>query len=159
LVHRVPYPPDKGDRIRSFHLLKHLSRLGRVRLAAFADEAVAADSLEVVEGLTERTRIVPVDDWRWMNAAARLAMGKSATEGLFSSSTMERALEHWVSEIRFDVGVAFCSSMAPFLERLPIPRKFVDLVDVDSEKFVEYAANAGFIKRTLYALEAKRLRA
>ena len=39
LAHRIPFPPDRGDKIRSWHLLKHLSRLGRVHLACFADDA------------------------------------------------------------------------------------------------------------------------
>ena len=39
LAHRVPYPPDRGDKIRSFHLLKHLSARHRVHLIAFAERA------------------------------------------------------------------------------------------------------------------------
>jgi hypothetical protein len=30
LTHRIPYPPNKGDKVRSYHLLKHLSARHRV---------------------------------------------------------------------------------------------------------------------------------
>src|SRR5256885_289156 len=43
VVHRFPYPPDKGDRIRAFHLLRWLSHRARVHLACLADEAGRAE--------------------------------------------------------------------------------------------------------------------
>jgi len=45
LAHRIPFPPDRGDKIRSWHLLKHLSGLGRVHLASFADDEADAAQL------------------------------------------------------------------------------------------------------------------
>ncbi|HMC91508.1 MAG TPA: glycosyl transferase family 1, partial [Allosphingosinicella sp.] len=42
LAHRIPFPPDRGDKIRSWHLLKHLATLGRVHLACFADDEADA---------------------------------------------------------------------------------------------------------------------
>ncbi len=30
LTHRVPFPPDRGDRIRSWNILKHLANLASV---------------------------------------------------------------------------------------------------------------------------------
>ena len=53
LCHRIPYPPDKGDKIRSFHLLDHLAARHRVRLVAAADDpgdlrhATALESAEI----------------------------------------------------------------------------------------------------------------
>lgn len=38
LVHRIPYPPNKGDKVRSFNLLKHFSRTHRVFLGTFIDD-------------------------------------------------------------------------------------------------------------------------
>ena len=37
LVHRIPYPPNKGDKLRSFHILRHLAEHYRVFLATFVD--------------------------------------------------------------------------------------------------------------------------
>ncbi len=38
LAHRVPYPPDRGDKIRGFNIIKYLSARKRVHLIAFADD-------------------------------------------------------------------------------------------------------------------------
>jgi polysaccharide biosynthesis protein PslH len=38
LAHRIPFPPNKGDKIRSFHLLRHLSTRYEIHLGAFVDD-------------------------------------------------------------------------------------------------------------------------
>ncbi|HJX58546.1 MAG TPA: sugar transferase, partial [Thiobacillus sp.] len=38
LAHRIPFPPNKGDKIRSFHLLRHLSTRYAIHLGAFVDD-------------------------------------------------------------------------------------------------------------------------
>ena len=47
LAHRVPYPPDRGDKIRSFHMLRHLAAHRRIHLAAFADDPRDVDRPEL----------------------------------------------------------------------------------------------------------------
>ena len=38
LVHRMPYPPDKGDKVRSYHLLRHLAEQHQIYLGTFVDD-------------------------------------------------------------------------------------------------------------------------
>src|SRR5438552_9236272 len=59
LTHRVPYPPDKGDRIRTYHLLRQMARRGRVWLGCLADEPVGDDTRAALYGLCERVAAVP----------------------------------------------------------------------------------------------------
>jgi hypothetical protein len=58
LTHRVPFPPDKGDRIRTFHVLRHLARAGPVDLACLADEPVAPGTVEALRGLCRRVAVI-----------------------------------------------------------------------------------------------------
>ena len=51
LAHRIPYPPQKGDKIRSWHILSHLSQRYRVHLACFIDDP---DDWRHVDRLRER---------------------------------------------------------------------------------------------------------
>jgi hypothetical protein len=51
LIHRIPFPPNKGDKIRSYHLLKHLARDYRVHLATFVDDADDWQYVPKVEAL------------------------------------------------------------------------------------------------------------
>lgn len=160
LVHRVPCPPNRGDRIRSYHLLRYLATRCNVYLATLADEPVTKETRDELRRLCRDVAIVETTSKRWLRAAWSLATGRSATEGLFASRDLRRAIERWTQTVRFDACLTFCSSMAQYA-RLPgvsnVPT-VVDLVDVDSEKFAEYAASGRGPKRWLHALESARLR-
>jgi sugar transferase (PEP-CTERM/EpsH1 system associated) len=97
---------------------------------------------------------------RWISGGLSLLSGKSATEGLFASRRLWSCLDRITSETKFAAVVVFCSSMVQYLA-LPGLRNvpaIVDLVDVDSQKFLDYAEQARGLKRWLYQLEAARLR-
>jgi sugar transferase (PEP-CTERM/EpsH1 system associated) len=160
LVHRVPYPPNRGDRIRSFHLLKFLAERADVSLATLADEPLEPGTMEALNARCSRVAVEPVGRDRWLRAAASLAVGRSATAGLFRSPRLARTVRTWSRDVHWDVVVVFCSSMVPYLD-LPelsgVPA-IVDLCDVDSQKFFDYAAHSQGLKRQLYLLEGRRLR-
>ena len=142
LVHRVPYPPNRGDRIRSFHLLEFLSRRANVYLATLADEPLEPGTLDALRSRCRDVAVERLGRSRWLAAAASLAAGKSATEGLFRSRRLRQTLAAWTKQISFDAVVVFCSSMVQYLDLpgLEGVTKVVDLVDVDSQKFFDYAA-------------------
>lgn len=160
LAHRVPYPPNRGDRIRSFHLLSYLAERADVSLAYLADRPPPEETNRVLAGLCRRVAAESLHPTRWLHAAGSLAAGRTATEGLFRSGRLRRTLRQWTAETRFDVVVVFCSSMAQYLD-LPglagVP-VVVDLVDVDSEKWFHYARESHGPGRLLFRLEGRRLR-
>lgn len=161
LVHRVPYPPNRGDRIRSYHLLRYLAERAEVHLATLADEPTPSDTITELNRLCAAVAIEPLGTTRWLRAAASLARGRSATEGLFQSAALRSTIREWSRRKPFDAVVVFCSSMMQYaslneLSGLPI---VVDLVDVDSQKFHDYARVRRGPKRWLYQLEGRRLRA
>jgi sugar transferase (PEP-CTERM/EpsH1 system associated) len=161
LVHRLPYPPDKGDRIRAFHILRYLSRRARVHLACLADEPVEPGVVAALRGYCERVAVVRLGRWsRWWRALGSLVRGGTVTEGAFSSSALRGILQSWAEDTRFHVALASSSSMAPYL-RLPGLRDtpaVIDLVDVDSQKWLDYAAAGAGPKAWLYRMEGRRLR-
>jgi len=141
-------------------LLKFLADRGDVSLATLADEPLEAGTPEALAGLCRRMAIEPLGKSRWLRAALSLARGNSATEGLFHSPRLRQTILSWRQQARFDAVVVFCSSMVQYLEAadVPVSRTIVDLCDVDSQKFLDYAAHARGLKKRLYALEAARLR-
>ncbi len=161
LTHRTPFPPDKGDRIRTFHLLRQMAKHGRVWLGCPADEPVSADTYTALNGLCERVAAVPIGRrTRWAAAAWGLATGGSLSEGLFASKALTRLLRQWTAEVRFDAVVASSSALVPYLQDAALRQvpKVVDLIDVDSQKWLDFAAACRPPKKWLYRLEAARVR-
>jgi sugar transferase (PEP-CTERM/EpsH1 system associated) len=160
LVHRVPYPPNRGDRIRSYHLLAYLAARAQVYLATLADEPVSPETHETLQRLCARVAVLPVGPRsRWFGALCSFAAGRSMTEGLFHSSALWRTIEEWASSTRFDAVVVFCSSMGPYLNApglggVPV---FTDFVDVDSQKWADYAQRTSGLRRWIFQHERKRV--
>jgi sugar transferase (PEP-CTERM/EpsH1 system associated) len=161
LTHRVPFPPDKGDRIRNYHVLRELAKRGRVWLACLADEPVPDPTRAALTKLCERVAVVPVSGKRrWLRAGWSLLVGRSLTEGAFREPELDTTLSAWVPEAGFAAAVVSASSLAPYLRRNGLEKLpgIVDLVDVDSQKWLDFAASAKPHKRWLYKLEGRRVR-
>jgi sugar transferase (PEP-CTERM/EpsH1 system associated) len=160
LVHRLPYPPDKGDRIRAYNIIRHLSRRAHIHLACLADEPVPDESMRALEALCTRVRVVQVGASRWARALSSLARGGTITAGAFYSVKLTRVLREWTADTPFSAALASSSAMVSYLRRpelVGIPA-VVDLVDVDSQKFFDYAAATRGAMATLYRTEGRRLR-
>ncbi len=161
LAHRVPFPPDKGDRIRNWHVLRQLARRFRVSLGCPADEPVPDAARVALGELCERVAIVPVSRFnRLARAGLSLLAGRSLSEGAFSSRELERIIEAWHAESPFDSAVISATSLVPYLRR-PALRgvpAFVDVVDVDSQKWTDFAGSVSPPKSWLYRLEGSRVR-
>jgi hypothetical protein len=145
LVHRVPYPPNRGDRIRSYHLLKHLAAEYDVHLATLCDEPVSDETVTALKKVCRKVEIAPVTGLaRWARAAWSLASGGTATAGLFRSPRLAETVKAWAAQTRFETAFVFCSSMFQYLDaaELKSVRTVVDLVDVDSQKWFDYAEHA-----------------
>jgi sugar transferase (PEP-CTERM/EpsH1 system associated) len=162
VAHRVPYPPDKGDRIRNYHLLRQLAERADVSLACLADEPVSAATLAELNRLCRDVAIVPVTKWgRRLRAGMSLLAGRSLSEGAFRSPELRARIADWHGARPFAAAVVSASSLAPYLRRdgLEAVPGFVDVVDCDGQKWDDFANAVTGPKRRLYRLEAKRVRA
>ena len=129
-------------------------------MATLADEPVPDSARRELNKHCVQVAIEPLGRSRWLRGAASLACGRSATEGLFASPTLRNTVRRWARERRFDAALVFCSSMVqycdcPELDGVPT---IIDLVDVDSQKWFDYAAKTRGLRRQLFQLEGRRLR-
>ncbi len=157
LSHRIPYPPDKGDKIRSLQLVRYLSRRHNLRIVAAADNV---DDLHHARALKDHAEAVEVIPFGRTGALARTALGlvtgKSLSVAYFPGRRLGSAVRRLAAEKRPDVVVAFSSQVAPVAFRVGVP-VVLDLVDRDSVKWAKYGDWFRGMKRILYRLEARRL--
>jgi sugar transferase (PEP-CTERM/EpsH1 system associated) len=159
LSHRIPYPPDKGDKIRSWRLLDHLVKRFDVHLCAFVDEPADFAHEAFLKSICASVRLAPLDPkWARARSAVSVLKGEPLTYGYYADRGMRRA----VADLRRrDLAgeFAFSSSMAPYLEPAIKGRpRIADICDADSEKWREYARDGGLMG-LVYAREHRLLAA
>ena len=162
LAHRVPYAPNRGDRIRAHHTLKHLKAAGvDVHLVALAQDASELGHEDALAGLVSGFDVVQVPRLRNLARAALALPGRQPlTHVLLDSPALKALLARRRDAFRPDVVLAFCSGMARFALEPPLePLPYVlDMVDVDSCKWEALAAEGRGLRRAVYAREARLLR-
>ena len=139
LAHRVPFPPDRGDKIRGFHILRHLAERARVHLVAFAD---TPGDMAPAEGLTRLLAscvIVPRLKSTIVAGAEALVSGKPLSLSAFASKPMREAVETVLARRPIDGLYIFSSQMAQYVPKVTAARVVMDFVDMDSAKFAAYA--------------------
>jgi sugar transferase (PEP-CTERM/EpsH1 system associated) len=161
LAHRIPFPPDRGDKIRSWHMLRHLAGLARVHLACFADDEHDAAHLPALRAaLGDALGGAHVEVRRRGRTAAglaALAAGKPVSLTLFDAPGLRAFVARMLGSGRIGAVFAFSGQMAQFVPD-PCPARFVmDFVDMDSAKFAAYAETSAPPMRWVHAREAKRL--
>ena len=139
LAHRVPYPPDRGDKIRGFNILKYLSTKKRVHLIAFADDPKDLKQKGELAKYTGNRSII----WRaksQMKAGMQALMShRPISLTAFDNDALRESVDDILARHAIDTIFVFSSQMAQYLPARPSQRVIMDFVDMDSAKFAAYA--------------------
>ncbi|MFZ5595324.1 MAG: TIGR03087 family PEP-CTERM/XrtA system glycosyltransferase [Pseudomonadota bacterium] len=160
LVHRIPYPPNKGDKIRSFHILKHLAGRYRVHLGTFVDDAADWQYVPLVREMCGETHFAPLNPrGARLRSLTGLARGEPLSLPYYRNADMQRWVKHLLQSRPIRRVLVFSGAMAQYVmgRDLPDMRRVVDFVDVDSDKWRQYAASKSFPMTAVYRREAARL--
>lgn len=159
IAHRIPFPPDRGDKIRSHHLLKALAALGPVHVACFSDDEDDAAHAADLAGLAASHCLVPRTKPLALAGLAALATGRPVSLAAFA----DPRLRAYVARVLRDRPIAaifvFSGQMGQYVPRDWAGPLVVDFVDVDSAKFAAYAKAAKGPMRWVHAREERLLRA
>lgn len=159
LCHRLPFPADKGDKIRSFNLMRELSSHFDLYLAALTEQRDELHHAPPLKQWCTAVKLIYLPRWqRLLQLAQALLTGKTITQGWFYSNELQK----WVNQLQQQHPLQvliYCSSMAQYVlhSQWEKTRKIIDYVDVDSVKWQQYADNNTGIKRSLYQREARLL--
>lgn len=158
LAHRIPYPPNKGDKIRSFNLLKYLAARYRVHLGCFVDSSDDAAHVDALRQWSVDICAVPLDPRvARLRSLVGLVSGLALTLPYYRSRRLQQWVSGTVADQRIAKAVAFSSPMAQYLRPFPQVRTVVDLVDVDSAKWTSYANEHRWPLSFIYRREGERL--
>jgi sugar transferase (PEP-CTERM/EpsH1 system associated) len=161
LAQRLPYPPTKGEKIRAFHELKYLAQWYDIHLGCLVDDP---EDMAYVDTIREMCRDVHVARIDRRVSRFTCMRGLLTGDALSVTYFRDRGLTEWVrgvlETIRPAVTFVYSSNMAPYvLDRPKTAVRVVDLVDVDSEKWLAFAATATGPMRLVYRREWRKIAA
>ncbi|WP_291298695.1 TIGR03087 family PEP-CTERM/XrtA system glycosyltransferase [Elioraea sp.] len=163
LSHRIPFPPDKGEKIRAWHILEHLARRFAVDVGCLVDDPA---DLRHVPALAARVASLEAHQVAggaraYLRALRHLKPGGTLTRGWFFHPALDAWVRKGLASGRYDAVFVYSSAMAPYVmghPRHPATQvRVLDLVDVDSAKFKAYAQTGTSLLRPVHAREARTL--
>ncbi len=158
LVHRIPFPPNKGDKIRSHHLLRHLAQRYRVHAGTFIDNPGDAVHIPALDALCASHCVVKLNRRvATLRSTVGFLTGEPLTRPYYRSSELSRWVERTIRQNNIRKAVVFSSAMAQYVERLPGLHVVLDLVDVDSAKWMQYAERRRWPASFIYRREGEKL--
>ena len=160
MSHRVPFPPNKGEKLRTYHQLERLKQLGH-SLSLISpsngseDEGYAA-ALAADLGIAVNTAQL---NYKPLRFAKALATNRSLSEANFYSSDVKQLIKNQIQLFEPDFLFLTASSLVRYLEGITNPNNspviLTDFMDVDSNKWQQYQHKARFPMNWVYKREAK----
>ncbi len=158
IAHRIPYPPDRGDKIRSWHILKELSKHRSVHVAALVDDDHDWRYSDKLESVADTVLLEPRNLSKARAAFSGLITGQSASVRAFCNATLHRRITHLLATRPITSIFVYSGQMAQYVPTDLGGRRFVmDFVDMDSAKFGAYAGQSSGLTAFAMRQEAARL--
>ncbi|CCE23118.1 TIGR03087 family PEP-CTERM/XrtA system glycosyltransferase [Methylotuvimicrobium alcaliphilum] len=158
LVHRIPYPPNKGDKIRSFHFLKALSQRYQIFLGSFIDDPNDWQYADTVKNYCQESCIESLDP---LQSKIKSLTGLLTCKALSLPYYKNPKLQQWVNDVieRHQIRkvLIFSSVMGQYVLNREDLTLIADYVDVDSDKWRQYAEKKTWPESWIYRRESERL--
>ncbi len=158
LAHRIPFPPDRGDRIRSYHMLRHIAAKRPVHLLGFVDNKQDKRAAKELLPMLASLHIEVRSKSQLRAGAEALLLGQPVSISAFGSRRIMRMVHQLLSKRPIETILAYSGQMAQFVPEDRGGRRFImDFVDVDSEKFAAYGEAEGGIMGWVHRREGRLL--
>lgn len=139
LAHRMPFPPDRGDKIRSHHLLKALAGLARVHVGCFGETNADFSHEHELSAIAQSHCLVRRSKSMARAGIEALASGKPVSLTAFANRDLSAWVQHTLRAHDVQTIFVFSGQMGQYIPDNFAGRVVVDLCDVDSAKFESYA--------------------
>lgn len=158
LVHRIPYPPNKGDKIRSYHLLKYLSTRYHVHLGTFIDDPNDWQYVDTVKALCASSHFAALNPrTARIKSLTGLMNGRPLSLDYYRNQGLGAWVKNTLSQHPVERVLVFSSAMAQYAMQAKKARRVIDFVDIDSDKWRQYAENKAWPMSWVYGRESREL--
>lgn len=156
LSQRVPYPPNRGDKITTWRLVDRMRRDHEVQVIAFAHDDGDMDAAKTLNEMGIPTHAVRHDESKKkLLTLPYFLTSKPLTLGVYGSKELQGLVDKHIRGC--DLAYAYSSSMGAFLLPHPELPRIMHFGELDSDKWRQYAGRTGFPMSWVYKREWKTL--
>jgi len=157
LAHRIPWPADRGDKIRSHHILKRLCEMAPVHVGTFADDERDLGFVGEMDDILASSHVELRNKPQWQAGFEAVLTGQPVSVCSFGSGSMQKYIDALLASGRISHIFCFSGQMAQYVPASFDGRFVMDFVDVDSAKFESYADEGNPVMRWVNAREGRLL--
>jgi sugar transferase (PEP-CTERM/EpsH1 system associated) len=158
ISHTLPYPPDKGEKIRAWHVIRHLARDHDVHLGCVTNTMPEPAQLAALRDVTASLGVFPIGRTRQkLRALFRARPGRPLMPDFYHAPALARWVDAAFARTGATRAYIFSVAMAPYALGRPGVRAVLDAMDIDSEKWRDYASDTGLPMRLVWARESRTL--
>ncbi len=159
VCHRLPFPPNRGGKIRPFYMIRHLSQRHSVVVASLAE---SERELQEGSGLQEYCAEVIAEvlprSVRWAQACQAFLTNTPSSAAYFCSSRLHHRIQEALRKTDFDAIFVHCAFVAQYVTGLQNGLRILDFGDIDSAKWFDYSRWRAIPLSLGYGVEARKLR-
>lgn len=162
LCHRMPYPPNKGDKITTFNLMKYLSKRFDLYLGSFIDDEFDEQYIDDARTYCRDVKFIDISRKSYVVSGLKsLLIGEPVSVAHYRSTELQSWVDEVIKQHNIDYLFVYSSGMAQFVEHPDYQNKkrVLDMADVDSDKWRQYCENKPFYAKAIYAREYMLLKA
>jgi sugar transferase (PEP-CTERM/EpsH1 system associated) len=155
---RVPFPPDRGDKITTYNEIRHLSTSHEVHIFCLGDGVGDLDNIPGLRAYAKSVSAVPVGAAASrLRALGALAAGTPLSVAAFNEAKLHRAIRGQFDVLKPDLIIVYSCNVAQYADHFPQVPRIMQFADLDSLKWGQYAARARIPMKWIYATEQRRL--
>src|SRR6266478_9795825 len=155
---RVPFPPDRGDKIATFNEIRHLSARHEVHVFCLGDGSRDLDNIPGLRRYAKSVTAAPVNALAIkLRALKALPFGKPLSVTALYQAKLHAAIQQKFDELHPDLIIVYSCNVAQFAEHFPHVPRIMQFGDLDSLKWRQYAERSRIPLKWIYAIEERRL--
>jgi sugar transferase (PEP-CTERM/EpsH1 system associated) len=158
ISHCMPWPPNKGEKIRAWHIIRHLAPNFHVHLGCVVDDPAAMANVTRLQDVCASVGAFPIDKRaQKYRALLHARPGKPLMPDFYFAPALQAWVDETAARVRIDAVYIYTVAMFPYAHAFAAVPRILDAVDIDSEKWSEYALKSRTPMRLVWAREGRTL--
>lgn len=154
---RVPFPPDRGDKITTFNEIRHLSTAHEVHVFCLGDGMGDLHNIHGLHNYAKSVTAVPVTGLKSrLRALKALLTGESLSVTALCEVRLHDAIRRKFDELAPDLIMVYSCNVAQYAEHFTHVPRIMQFAELDSSRWGQYAERSRIPLRWIYAIEQRR---